>query len=58
MTAPPLDPTGAEDRIRLVYTATADAAEAERLGQEAVERRLAACASDWPNRCASASAKR
>jgi periplasmic divalent cation tolerance protein len=50
VTAPPLDPTGAEDRIRLVYVATADSAEAERLGREAVERRLAACASDWPIR--------
>jgi periplasmic divalent cation tolerance protein len=50
VTAPPLDPTGAEDRIRLVYVATADSAEAERLGQGAVERRLAACASDWPIR--------
>ncbi|HEV2449078.1 MAG TPA: divalent-cation tolerance protein CutA [Thermoplasmata archaeon] len=50
MTAPPLDPTGAEDRIRLVYVAAADAAEAERLAQAAVERKLAACASDWPIR--------
>ncbi|MCI4345669.1 MAG: divalent-cation tolerance protein CutA [Thermoplasmata archaeon] len=50
MTAPPLDPTGADRRLRVVYVAAADAAEARLLGTGAVERRLAACANSWPIR--------
>ncbi|HEV2317133.1 MAG TPA: divalent-cation tolerance protein CutA [Thermoplasmata archaeon] len=48
MTAPPLDPTGADRRLRLVYSAVPDEATAARLGLGAVERRLAACANWWP----------
>lgn len=50
MTAPPLDPTGAEHRVRIVYCAVPDRATAERLAGLAVERRLAACANRWPIR--------
>jgi periplasmic divalent cation tolerance protein len=48
VTAPPLDPTGADRRLRVVFVAAADAAEADRLGSGAVEQRLAACANSWP----------
>jgi periplasmic divalent cation tolerance protein len=48
VTAPPLDPTGADRRLRLVYSAVPDERTAEALGRGAVERRLAACANWWP----------
>lgn len=48
MTAPPLDPTGADRRLRLVYCVLPEGPLAARLGREAVERRLAACANRWP----------
>jgi periplasmic divalent cation tolerance protein len=48
VTAPPLDPTGADRRLRLVYSAVPDERTAETLGRGAVERRLAACANWWP----------
>lgn len=50
MTAPPLDPTGADRRLRVVYCAAPDAAWAGKLARETVTRRLAACASVWPIR--------
>ena len=50
MTAPPLDPTGADRRLRVVYCAVPDRATADRLAEATVARRLAACASAWPIR--------
>lgn len=47
MTAYP-DPSQPERPLRVVYVAVRDAAEAERLGEGAVRRKLAACASHWP----------
>ncbi|MCI4334345.1 MAG: divalent-cation tolerance protein CutA [Thermoplasmata archaeon] len=50
MSGPPLDSSAEERRLRLVYVAAANRQEARRLGEGAVERRLAACASYWPIR--------
>lgn len=50
MTAPPLDPTGADRRLRVVYCAAPDLAVARALADGAVQRRLAACANFWPIR--------
>ncbi|MGI0053850.1 MAG: divalent-cation tolerance protein CutA [Thermoplasmata archaeon] len=50
MTAPPLDPTGADRRLRVVYVSGPDERWARRIAREVVERRLAACASSWPIR--------
>jgi periplasmic divalent cation tolerance protein len=48
MTAPPLDPTGADRRLRVVYCAVPTCAVARSLARAVVERHLAACASHWP----------
>jgi periplasmic divalent cation tolerance protein len=48
VTAPPLDPTGADRRLRVVYCAVPDRATAERISVAVVERHLAACVSFWP----------
>jgi periplasmic divalent cation tolerance protein len=50
MTAPPLDPTGADRRLRVVYCAVPDRALAQELARAAVGKRLAACANFWPLR--------
>ncbi len=48
MTAPPIDPSGADQRVRLVYCAVPDRPTADRLVGGAVGGKLAACASSWP----------
>jgi periplasmic divalent cation tolerance protein len=48
MTAPPLDPTGADRRLRVVYCAVPNREVAETLAEAVVVRHLAACASHWP----------
>jgi periplasmic divalent cation tolerance protein len=50
VTAPPLDPTGADRRLRVVYCAVPTLDLAQKLAEEVVRRRLAGCANFWPIR--------
>ena len=50
MTAPPLDPTGADQRLRIVYCAVPDRGTGDRIARLAVEGRYAACVHAWPIR--------
>lgn len=50
MTAPPLDPTGADRRLRVVFVTVPDTPRARTIGAEAVRRKLAARAAAWPIR--------
>ncbi len=48
MTAPPLDPTGADRRVRLVFSSLPDEATARAMAEAVVRRKLAACAQVAP----------
>jgi periplasmic divalent cation tolerance protein len=48
VSAPPLDPSGDDRRLRVVYTAVPNAEIARILSQRSVELGLAGCASFWP----------
>ncbi|MHB8351268.1 MAG: divalent cation tolerance protein CutA [Thermoplasmata archaeon] len=48
MTAPPLDPTGADRRLRIVFLTVPGPGPARELRDETVRLRLAARASSWP----------